>query len=122
MDGYDGAIGGQVRTPSRTTERQEEEEETPFQEEEASLTESPESVPGQVARHGQVWEERDLGHVPASVGTSVLPARWAQETQNVAGVGDAQCQRLLNKVKHISTWRPKARVMIFRQMQFEKQF
>lgn len=49
-------------------------------------------------------------------------ARWAQETQNVAGVGDAQCQRLLNKVKHISTWRPKARVMIFRQMQFEKQF
>ena len=49
-------------------------------------------------------------------------SRWAQETQNVAGVGGAQCQRLLNKVKHISIWRPKARVMIFRQMQFEKQF
>ena len=41
-------------------------------------------------------------------------ARWAQETQNVAGVGGAQSQRLLNKVKHISIWRPKVRVMIFR--------
>ena len=56
--------------------------------------------------------------------TIIIPheARWAQETQNVAGVGGAQCQRLLNKVKHISICRPKARVMIFRQMQFEKQF
>lgn len=29
-------------------------------------------------------------------------SRQAQETQNVAGVGSAQCQQLLNKVKHIS--------------------
>ena len=34
----------------------------------------------------------------------------------MAGIGGAQCQRLLNKVKHISIWRPKARVMISRQI------
>ena len=70
LDGYDGTVGGQVRT-----QEGKEEEEGQEDQEEATLQEGPASVPGQIARHGQAREERQLGHDLASIGASLPPGR-----------------------------------------------
>ena len=76
LDGYDGTVGGQVRTPGQTDQDQEkEEEEGQEDQEEAALQEGPASLPGQIARHGQAREERQLGHDLASIGASLSPGR-----------------------------------------------
>ena len=56
-------------------EKEEEEEEGQDRQEEAALQEGSASVPGQIARHGQAREDRQLGHDLAPIGASLSPGR-----------------------------------------------